>query len=95
MKHISAVLPQLLMVKDCGQAIQHLLGFLPLFAQLPRAAFDPKLGEILQCLRRLAEAAYNAYHGSQAARGFRSSGSVVWLSHGPVDAAYVVDAICC
>lgn len=71
-KHISTVLPQLVMVKDCGEAIRHLLGILPPFAQLTRAALDPKLGKILQCLRRLAEAASNAYDGSQAARGFRS-----------------------
>ena len=68
-KHISAVLPQLLAVKDCGDAIRHVLGFIPQQEALDRAVFDRDLGKVLICLRQIAEAASNVHSGSWAAYG--------------------------
>eukprot|EP00435_Cladocopium_sp_Y103_P036024 s1867_g9.t1 len=66
-KYICSVLPQLLMVKDCGVAINYLIGFLPKPAVIVDAVMCPKLGQVLLALRRVAEAASDLFYCNLAA----------------------------
>ena len=61
------------MVKDCGVAISHLIGFLPKQPDMRNAVVCPKLGEVLLALRRVAEAASDLYFCNPAAERLRVS----------------------
>ena len=71
LKQLSAILPQLLLNKDCGVAIRHMLGFLPdeIYLQGRQSAIVCSLTSQYLCtLRRMAEAA-----------GFFHLGTLAWV----------------